>query len=124
MKFDTPTISVSETAFLLRVKLGPLRNWANFLTDNIRGQQSVAGHKLLPSGRQHDGKAFRPIYAVCDVMDFIEKVLASEPKAGKTPVKTTLLAIDKSKGWRTIKFDKTGAPVAMLHNISGTELRP
>lgn len=122
MKFDTPTIPVSETAFLLRAKLGPLRNWSNFLTDNIRGQQSVAGHKLLPCSNKHDGRAFRPLYAVCDVMDFIAKVLASEPKAGKSPIKTTLLAIDKSKGWRINKFDKAGAPVAMLRTISGKEL--
>lgn len=114
---NTQTLPVAEAAFLLRVHLGPLRSWTNFLTDNIRGQQSIAGFKLMPCGRQHDGKAYRPIYATRDVTDFIAKVLAAVPTAGKTPIKPTTLAIDKGRHWWVNKFDKDGAPVAMLRTI-------
>lgn len=124
MKTDTPTIALAEAALLCRVHLGPLRNWTNFLTDNIRNQQNIAGYTLLPCGKQRDGKAFRPIYATRDVLDFIANVLATVPAAGKAPIKQTVLAIDRSRGWRVNKFDQTGAPVAMLRPLSGGHRMP
>jgi len=110
----TRTLSAPEVAFLLRVKLGPLRSWRDFLMDNIRGQQSIGGHTLLPCAQRHDGKSYRPVYAVTDVADFIAKVRASVPSAGKTPINFISLAIDRSRGWRVNRFDKDGAPVALL----------
>lgn len=114
MKTDTPTLPLSDTAVLLRARLGPLRAWYAFLTDNIQGKRSIGGHRLLPCGRQHDGKAFRPIYAVSDIEEFVAKVLASVPTAGKTPIKPTTLTIDSGRHWSLNRFDKGGAIVAML----------
>lgn len=111
---NVQTISLSEAVFILRIRLGPLRNWTNFLNDNIRGMQDVAGHRLLPCGRRHDGRIFRPIYAVADVLAFIEDVLAAVPEAGRKPIQPTTLKIDRGRFWRINKFDKSGAPVAML----------
>lgn len=107
----TRTLSVSEVAFLLRVKLGPLRSWRDFLTDNIRGQQSIGGHTILPCAQRHDGKSYRPVYAVTDVTEFIAKVRTSVPSAGRTPIKLISLAVDRSRSWRANKFDNDGAPV-------------
>ncbi len=114
MTTDTPVISASETAFLLRVKLGPIRAWGDFLADNIRGKQSINGLTLEPCSRKKTGKGFRPMYALEDVEAFIESVLALEPKAGKAPIKPTVLAVDRKKSWRINKFDEHGTPVAML----------
>lgn len=112
------TLSLAEVAFLLRARLGPLRNWTNFLTDNIRGRQNVEGHTLRPCGRQHDGTAYRPIYAVPDVMNFINKVLAAVSHAGRAPIKTTTLAIDRGRHWRVNKFDQNGKLVATPRRIT------
>lgn len=112
----TPTLSVSEAALLLRVKLGPLRSWRDFLTDNIRGQQSIGGHTLLPCAQRHDGRSYRPVYAVADVKDFIAKVLAAIPGAGRAPIKTVTLAIDRRRNWRVNRFDKDGALVAGMRS--------
>lgn len=109
----TKVISAGEAAFILRARLGPLRQWVDFLADNIRGKQDVAGHTLLPCGRQKDGKALRPVYAVSDVAEFIANVLASVPCAGKTPVKTATLAIDRRRHWRLNRFNQDGSPVAL-----------
>jgi len=51
MKTNTPVITPAETAYLLRQHLGPLRAWADFLTDNIRGRQSVEGITLKPCAK-------------------------------------------------------------------------
>jgi hypothetical protein len=105
------TISLPEAAFMLRIQLGPLRNWRDFLTDNIRGQQDIAGCKLMPCARRHDGRSYRPIYAVSDVKNFIANVQKAIPSAGRKPIKTTALAIDLTRHWHVNTFDKDGAPV-------------
>lgn len=115
---DTATITLTETALLLRLYLGPLRNWTNFLTDNIRGKQCIAGRNLMPCARQHDGMLFRPIYAMQDIRDFIGAVQLAMPEARKTPVKATVLTIDRGRHWRINKFDRKGAPVAFLRTIT------
>lgn len=108
------TLSVSEVAFILRARLGPMRNWTNFLTDNIRGCQSVAGLTLMPCGRRHDGKGYRPIYDLADVTAFIEAVKVAVPSAGRVPVRIMALLVDKARNWRINKFDEGGNPVAAL----------
>lgn len=111
---DTRTLCVADTALILRARLGPMRSWTNFLTDCIRDRQAIAGQRLMPCGRQHDGKAYRPTYATSDILNFIAKVLAAVPTAGRATIKTKTLPIDTSKHWRLNKFDKNGAPVATL----------
>jgi hypothetical protein len=111
MKIETQTISTPETAFLLRAKLGPIRNWLNFLNDNIRGKQSVRGLTLLPCAQKLDSGLYRPVYSVATVKDFIKKVLALESSAGRTPIKITTLAIEDGQGWRVNKFEGDGSPV-------------
>lgn len=118
MKIDTPAISASEAAFLLRAKLGPLRAWGDFLSDNVRGRQSIHGLTLKPCSRKKIGKALRPMYAVKAVEKFIADVLAIEPKAGRAPITPVVLAVDSRLPWRMNKFDATGAPVAMMPRIS------
>lgn len=119
MKVDTPAISASEAAFVLRAKLGPIRAWGDFLADNIRGRQTIHGLTLKPCSRKKIGKGWRPMYAVNAVEKFIADVLAIEPKAGKAPVKPVVLAVDNRLPWRMNKFDAGGAPVAMLRRIFG-----
>ncbi|MDR5811192.1 hypothetical protein [Caballeronia sp. LZ019] len=108
------TISAGETALTLYRYLGTLRNWTNFLGDNIRGEQSIAGCTLMPCARRHDGKSYRPVYAVSDVKAFIENVRKVIPSAGKKTIKTTAVSIDPGRHWRVNKFDRDGAPVARL----------
>ncbi len=119
MKVDTGTISTFETSLLLRLGLGDLRgNWGNCLADMLRGKTSIKGITLLPCARKHDGKMYRPVYAITDIQEFIEKVKSKIPSAGKTPVKSTVLQIDTGKGWRLNKFDRHGAPVARYRSAS------
>jgi len=108
---DTATLAASDTAVILRTRLGDLRAWPDFLADNIRHKQNICGHRLMPCGRRRIRGCLRPIYAVQDVKEFIAKVLASVPDAGKAPIKTTVLKIDRRRHWRLNKFDETGAPI-------------
>lgn len=105
------TLSAAEAAFLLRVKLGDIRHFGNFLTDCIRDRQNIAGYKLLPIARQHDGRGLRPVYSVAAVQDFVRKVLAAVPVAGKAAIKTTTLDIDAKRGWRVNRFAQDGSPM-------------
>lgn len=109
MIVDTPTIALSEAAILLRLKLGSGRNWTNFLTDNIRDRQDIAGYILLPCACKQDDRNYRPVYDVREIYEFISNILAAMPSYGKEPIKQTVLAIDTGKSWRLNKFDKTGA---------------
>lgn len=123
MKIDTPVISASETAFLLRARLGPIRAWGDFLSDNIRGRQTIHGLTLAPCCRKKIGKGWRPMYAVNAVEQFIADVLAIEPKAGKAPIKPVVLAVDRMKPWRYNKLDENGAPIAM-RRVFGSSRTP
>ena len=104
------TISAAQAAAMLFDKLGALRNWADFLADNIRGKQSINGLELLPCARKHDGKSLRPVYSIDDVKDFIDKVLALESTEGKAPLKPTTLLVDTGKHWTVNKFKGDGSP--------------
>ncbi len=114
MRAKTSVISASETAFLLRAKLGPIRAWGDFLADNIRGKQNIHGLTLKPCCRKKIGGCYRPMYAVIDIETFIANVLKLEPKAGKAPITPVLLELERKKSWRLVKFDEEGAPVALL----------
>ncbi|SAK48289.1 hypothetical protein AWB78_00866 [Caballeronia calidae] len=112
------TISAADAAFMLRAYLGTLRSWADFLSDCIRSKQDIAGHTLMPCAERYYRGLYRPVYAVSDVKAFIEKVQIAIPSAGKTPIKTTALAIDPTKRWDANKFDCDGAPVARRSRVS------
>ena len=108
------TVSLADAAFILRAKLGPLRAWADFLVDNIRGRQDLRGLTLMPVARKKDGRAMRPVYALKDIRAFIASVLASDPAAGSAAVTPMTLAIDTTRGWRLNKFERDGTPSARL----------
>lgn len=113
MRVDTNTVSTFETSLLVRLGLGDLRgNWGNCLADFIRGKTSIKGITLLPCAKKHDGRAYRPVYALADIQAFIAKVKAVIPSAGRTPVRSTVLSIDTGRGWRVNKFAQDGSPIA------------
>ena len=105
----TQTLSVFETACVLRNHLGVHKNWYSFLTDNIRGKQDVAGLMLLPCARLKDGRNYRPVYAEQAVKPFIEAVLLAIPSMGKLPIRKVGLKVDPALSWRLNKFEKDGS---------------
>lgn len=105
------TISAAEAAYFLRRELGPLRQWRDFLADALRDRASINGLTLLPCGRQHDGRAFRPVYDARTVKAFIDDVLATVPIAGRTPIKVARLDIDPDLPWYLNRFNKDGNPI-------------
>jgi len=106
----TATVTASEAAYLLRVALGPIRAWGDFLADNIRDKQSLHGLTLMPCCRKKIGRAYRPMYAVADVRAFIADVLAVEPSARmKAPVAVIDLPVDRKRPWSTIKLNRVRA---------------
>lgn len=115
------TVTLSDAVVILRVRLGPLRAWYPFLADNIRGLQDIHGFQLLPCGKRRNRcgrtKHFQPVYALSDVMEFIENVLGSEPTAGKTPIVPEPLKIDRARSWRLNKFDIDGSPITTLEGM-------
>ncbi|MDP3759635.1 MAG: hypothetical protein Q8R01_03825 [Ramlibacter sp.] len=111
MKVRVSVLTAADAAFLLRVKLGPLRSWPDFLSDCIRGRQHVAGHQLLPCCRRKRGRMFRPAYSLKDIREFIRCVLDDEPGAGKVPLQPDFVVIDTALGWRVNKLDRHGVPV-------------
>ncbi len=105
------TISAAEAAYLLRRELGPLRQWRDFLSDALRDRANIHGLTLLPCGKLHDGRAFRPVYDARSVKSFIDAVLATVPTAGKAPITPTRLDIDPCLPWRLNRFDKHGTRI-------------
>ena len=114
---DTKTLSMSDAAVLLRAQLGDLRTWYPFLADNIRGRQDIYGSRLMPCGRQLVDRSWRPIYAVADIQEFVAKVLAAVPSAGKMPIRVSVLPIDHSRHWRENRFDDYGAPARSSRHV-------
>lgn len=77
-------IPAAEVAYLLRRELGPWRNWDDTLSDLRRGKvESVHGATLLPICRGKLAGAWRPLYAVPDVVDFVKAVRAANPSAAR-----------------------------------------
>lgn len=107
---EVETLSASDTATMLRAKLGPLRSWPDFLSDNIRGRQSICGLRLKPCARMYDGPTLRPRYALADIEKFIADVQAIEPAARPTPFEVKKLRL-LYPSWRLNTFDKDGNPV-------------
>ena len=118
---EMQTLTMNDTAVLLRSRLGPIRAWYPFLADNIRGKQDIHGFQLLPCGKRRNrcgrSKPFQPVYALSDVMEFIENVLATEPEAGKAPIVPETLKVNRSRSWRLNKFDIDGTPITSLEGV-------
>jgi hypothetical protein len=75
----------------------------------------------MPCARHQDGTAYRPVYNVADVREFIRKVKTLIPSAGRSPIRATVLEIDSSLSWRLNKFDRYGSPVVTTpsgHTVS------
>jgi hypothetical protein len=101
-------LSAPEVAYLLRQKLGPIRAWEFTLADMRRGRvESVHGATLLPICiGKHEG-AWRPMYAVADVVDFIKAVQAAGPSAVRHApyqVKTAHTDSTDTRPWYTRKL--------------------
>jgi hypothetical protein len=101
-----------EVASELRRYLGPLREWSDCLSDMRIGKTTVAGHVLLPIGRVHDGRAWRPAYTAADIARFIRAVRVDVPEAeSNVPARAMTVTIDRSdiRSWKARKL-----PSAML----------
>lgn len=109
----TPTLTASQVVQRLYAELGTLRSWADFLSDNIRGRQSLNGLTLMPVIRMKDVRTYRPRYAVNDVDEFVNSVLAKVPGAGSTKIVPKVLAIEKGRHWRLNKFDQEGVAIKL-----------
>lgn len=79
----------AETATILRLKLGPIREWSDTLADHRRGRGSINGFCLLPFLCSRVDGNKRPFYRMCDIDAFVAKVKAlgiAAPPAMKTRV--------------------------------------
>jgi hypothetical protein len=114
----TPSLTLAQTSYKLSQELGLLRSWTNFLTDNIRGQQQVAGFTLLPCARVNDGRTDRPVYAVDDVEAFIENVKAATPGFCRPVVTPLVLEIDTTRPWQLNLFTKDGKPIISPRTVT------
>lgn len=104
------TVSAAEAAHFLMIGLGPIRSWADFLSDNIRGRQDINGKTLLPGCELHDGRRYRPRYTVSDIRRFVAEVRKDFPE--KYQILAVTLDIDPKKTWFVSRFDKYGVPIA------------
>ena len=110
----TKTYSAADTAAILRARLGRIRAWPDFLSDNIRGRQNVQGHTLLPCASVLARGHYRPVYSSQDIAGFVDAVLKAEPTAGREALTPLTLAIDPRRPWRLNRFDSSGNPAAHL----------
>jgi hypothetical protein len=94
--------NAGETAFMLRLALGPWRDWRDTLTDMRIGKTSVAGHTLQPTGHTQ-ARGRRPIYTASAIVEFIEAVRLSYPEAQRSvPPQPTMVILDAgdTRNWR------------------------
>jgi hypothetical protein len=111
--FKTDVIDSSETAYYLRQKLGPLRAWADFLTDVRRGKAQLAGHELVPCCRiRRRFGGWAPAYAMEDVEEFVANVLTDAEDAGWSKLVTINVTVAPAASWRAPanSFNKDGTP--------------
>ena len=109
----TKIYSASETAFILRHHLGPMRAWSDFLSDCIRLKTHLDSHILLPISSVDDGRAKRPVYAVEDIAVFVSQVWRSYPDAKEyVPPKGKLIDIDPSGKYELYVKSLTPHPIS------------
>jgi hypothetical protein len=114
MIVNMSTLSAADTAVVLRLKLGDIRSWPSFLSDGVRERQHVCGHQLHPCCYQKGASGFETRYDQHDIAVFVNDVLRDEPRAGRTPIRATVIAVNTARPWRLNKFDRLGTPMAIL----------
>ncbi len=115
MKLRETVYSAGETALILRDYLGAMRSWDDALADMRKGKTDVCGHVLTPAARCHDGRAWRPMYAVSAIKAFIKAVHASTTLAvAKQAPQGIVMEFDDAINWRHQKITKAPAPVAPI----------
>jgi len=110
-------ISSSEVAYLLRKELGPTRNWDDTLADMRRGRIEVHGYTLLPTCMGKYARAWRPMYAIPDIVNFIRAVRMADRCATRNvpcQVKTAHMDPTDVRPWNTRKL-----PVAISTHVAG-----
>ncbi|SDC80563.1 hypothetical protein SAMN05428966_102376 [Massilia sp. PDC64] len=115
-------LSAPEVAYLLRRELGPLRNWDDTLADMRRGRVEVNGDTLLPICKGKYAGAWRPMYAVADVLTFIAAVRAAAlGTARHVPyqVKTAYTDPTDTRPWYTRKLSVASS----THVVFGSSAR-
>jgi hypothetical protein len=85
-----------ETAILLRVKLGSIREWSDTLADMRRGKTTLKGLVLLPFLRARPDGCLRPFYRRQDIDAFVREVQAKG------------LAVPGKLSGRLFEFDEPG----------------
>ena len=68
--------SAAETALMLRLKLGPNREWSNTLADMRRNKTTIRGYKLLPFNQARPDGNLRPFYRLRSINAFIAAIKA------------------------------------------------
>lgn len=122
MLYQANLITAGETAYLLHHRLGSMRQWRDFLSDCLRGKQSINGLTLMPRGRLQNQTGYGPAYLPADIKAFILAVKATYPHAGK-PIAPVSVQLDTARGWRVSKFDRHGHPVAMFRGPAPQQAR-
>ncbi|MFO1305784.1 MAG: hypothetical protein U1F54_18810 [Burkholderiales bacterium] len=103
MKRRVTVVSAGDAAYLLRRRLGPVREFSDFLADARRdGTTSYYGHTLLPCAYVFDGRTKRPVYSVQDIAAFVHAV-SSKIGVGGDPqkVRGRSVLIEEGVHWRT-----------------------
>lgn len=121
-------LRAAEVAFLLRNELGPSRNWDDTLADMRRGKVEVHGCVLLPTCMGKDARAWRPMYAAANVVDFIKAVRAADPTAARNvryQIKTAYMHPTDTRPWYNRKlpvavsnFTVHGASAGHVHAVT------
>lgn len=72
--------SSGEVAHMLRLALGPMREWSDCLADMRRDKTDIDGLRLLPACKVRDGRAWRPAYAAENIIEFVLEVRGRHPE--------------------------------------------
>ncbi|WP_459176850.1 hypothetical protein [Ewingella americana] len=108
MKVRDTLFRPSETALILRKLVGPMRSWDDALADMRSMKTDVFGHVLTPATQFHDGRAWRPMYALSAIKQFIKNVHASTTLAVvEQKPQGFVMEFDDSIGWRHQRIAKS-----------------
>lgn len=110
MKVREKLYPAGETAKILRDFIGTIRSWDDALADMRSGKTNVYGNVLIPAVLLHDGRAWRPWYALSDIKVFIKAVHASTERAvvNQEP-QGIVMEFDDAINWRTQKLPGASA---------------
>lgn len=89
---------------MLRMYLGPARQWRDFLADSIRGRGALHGLTLLPYAAREGGsnQVPRPLYRATEVVAFIRDVRLRDPSLRPASITLQHFELDTTPGlpWR------------------------